>query len=270
VHLKVSYEDRPDNIAVVRVAGDGQGGVLDAASAPALRSALLEVITGGRIVLVVDLSAVVDIHKAGLRVLLGGLKRVQIHGGTLTLVVTSQHIREILADTRMNANTRLDKAFRIHDTVASAVAELAADYAETSVEQRRAALVERAGGNVIAGGYSYEHVSEHVTVVTLVGELDVYIAPDLRKFLVDLVNHGRVFLALDMTEVDYIESTGLGLLVGCLKRVRNDNGSLALVVPQESVRKIFRINGLVKVLPIFDTVDPAVEFLGREVLGAHA
>ncbi|MFF9870177.1 STAS domain-containing protein [Streptomyces sp. NPDC013953] len=112
---------------------------------------------------------------------------------------------------------------------------------------------------------SYEHVSEYVTVVTLVGELDVYTAPALRQLLVDMVNHERWFLVLDLSMVTNIDSTGNGVLAGGLKRVRAHDGMMALVVPHERLAKIFRITGLNKVFPIFDTADPAVEFLGRRM-----
>ncbi|WP_314223693.1 STAS domain-containing protein [Streptomyces zaehneri] len=114
---------------------------------------------------------------------------------------------------------------------------------------------------------SYEHVSEYVTVVTLAGELDVYTAPGLRQLLVDMVNHERWFLVLDLSAVTNIDSTGLGVVTGGLKRVRAHDGMMALVVPHEILAKVFRITGLIKVFPIFDTVDPAVEFLGRWMHG---
>jgi anti-sigma B factor antagonist len=116
---------------------------------------------------------------------------------------------------------------------------------------------------------SYEHVSEYVTVVTLAGELDVYTAPALRQPLVDLIHHGRVFLVLDLSAVDYVDSTGFGVVVGGLKRVRAHDGRMALVVTQERLAKVFRITGLIRVFHIFGTVDTAVEFLGREVRGAY-
>lgn len=115
---------------------------------------------------------------------------------------------------------------------------------------------------------SYEYVSECITVVTLVGLVHVYNAPVLRQLMVDLVNHGRVFLVVDMAEVEFFDSTGTGVLISTLRRVRDQDGGMALVVPSERIQKWFRITGLIKVFPIFDTVDPAVEFLGRE-LGTH-
>jgi anti-sigma B factor antagonist len=96
------------------------------------------------------------------------------------------------------------------------------------------------------------------TVVVVGGEIDVYTAPKLREQLVDLVNAGRYHLVIDMEAVDFLDSTGLGVLVGGLKRVRAHDGSLRLVCTQERILKIFRITGLTKVFPIHDTVDEAV------------
>jgi anti-sigma B factor antagonist len=97
------------------------------------------------------------------------------------------------------------------------------------------------------------------TVVVVGGEIDVYTAPKLREQLVDLVNAGRYHLVVDMETVEFLDSTGLGVLVGGLKRVRAHDGSLRLVCTQERILKIFRITGLTKVFPIHDTVTEAVD-----------
>jgi anti-sigma B factor antagonist len=61
-----------------------------------------------------------------------------------------------------------------------------------------------------------------------------------------------------MEKVDFLDSTGLGVLVGGLKRVRSHDGSLHLVCTQEKILKVFRITGLTKVFPIHSTVEEAV------------
>jgi anti-sigma B factor antagonist len=96
------------------------------------------------------------------------------------------------------------------------------------------------------------------TVVEVGGEIDVYTAPRLREQLVDLVADGKYHLIVDMERVDFLDSTGLGVLVGGLKRVRAHDGSLRLVCTQERILKIFRITGLTKVFPIHSSVDEAV------------
>ena len=96
------------------------------------------------------------------------------------------------------------------------------------------------------------------TVVEVGGEIDVYTAPKLREQLIDLVSAGQYHLVVDMEGVEFLDSTGLGVLVGGLKRVRAHEGSLRLVCTQERILKIFRITGLTKVFPIHATVDEAV------------
>lgn len=112
------------------------------------------------------------------------------------------------------------------------------------------------------------------TVVEVSGEIDVYTAPVLRERLNDLVGEGRHHLVVDMEKVDFLDSTGLGVLVGGLKRVRSHDGSLHLVCTQEKILKVFRITGLTKVFPIHDTVEEAVAASGgqaaSEASGADA
>ncbi|GAA0346377.1 MULTISPECIES: STAS domain-containing protein [Actinoallomurus] len=100
---------------------------------------------------------------------------------------------------------------------------------------------------------------DDLTVINVEGEIDVYTAPKLREKLIDLVNKGKYHLLVDMEKVEFLDSTGLGVLVGGLKRVRAHDGSLELVCTQERILKIFRITGLTKVFGIFDSVDDARE-----------
>src|SRR6266567_417479 len=96
------------------------------------------------------------------------------------------------------------------------------------------------------------------SVLEVTGEIDVYTAPKLREKLIELVNGGSYHLVVDLEKVDFLDSTGLGVLVGGLKRVRNHDGSLKLVCTQEKILKIFRITGLTKVFPIHTTVEDAI------------
>jgi anti-sigma B factor antagonist len=95
-------------------------------------------------------------------------------------------------------------------------------------------------------------------VLEVAGEIDVYTAPKLREKLIELVNEGSYHLVVDLEKVDFLDSTGLGVLVGGLKRVRNHDGSLELVCTQDKILKIFRITGLTKVFPIHDSVEDAI------------
>ena len=97
-----------------------------------------------------------------------------------------------------------------------------------------------------------------IEIVDVEGEIDVYTAPRLRELLIELVNKKNYQLVVNMEKVEFLDSTGLGVLVGGLKRVRAHEGSLRLVCNQERILKIFRITGLTKVFPIHTSVDEAV------------
>jgi anti-sigma B factor antagonist len=88
------------------------------------------------------------------------------------------------------------------------------------------------------------------TIIEVGGEIDVYTAPKLRECITNLVDEGQVDLVIDLEKVEFMDSTGLGVLVGGLKRVRTHEGSLELVCTQERLLKIFRITGLGKVFAI--------------------
>lgn len=108
---------------------------------------------------------------------------------------------------------------------------------------------------------SDETVGDRV-VVGIGGEVDVYTAPKLRERLVELINDGNYHLVLNLEGVDFIDSSGLGVLIGGLKRVRAHEGSLRLVCTQERVLKILRITDLTKVFSIHTTVEDAVNAKG--------
>lgn len=99
---------------------------------------------------------------------------------------------------------------------------------------------------------------EGATVLTLRGEIDVYTAPRLRQAIVDLVDAGDARIVVDMEKVDFLDSTGLGVLVEGLKRARNRDGSLSIVATQDKILKIFDITGLNKTFSIHRSVDEAV------------
>jgi anti-sigma B factor antagonist len=93
------------------------------------------------------------------------------------------------------------------------------------------------------------------TVLEVAGEVDVYTGTTLRDRISDLLDGGAHDLIVDLGRVDFIDSTGLGVLVGALNRARELGGSLQLVCAQERVLKLLRITGLDQVF----TVRPSVE-----------
>lgn len=96
------------------------------------------------------------------------------------------------------------------------------------------------------------------TIVSVGGEIDVYTAPKLRDKITELVAAGSHDLVVDLEAVEFLDSTGLGVLVGGLKKVRAHDGSLRLVCTQDRLLKIFRITGLAKVFAIHSSTESAI------------
>lgn len=104
-------------------------------------------------------------------------------------------------------------------------------------------------------------LDEGRSVVELVGELDVYSAQRLREALDQLPPEGRRRVAIEMSRLDFLDSSGLGVLVGAMKRAQALGGGLCLVGAQERVLKTFRITGLVRVIPAFAGLEEALTWL---------
>lgn len=95
------------------------------------------------------------------------------------------------------------------------------------------------------------------TVVQVTGEIDVYTAPLLREELASLIAAEHRDLVVDLTGVGFMDSTGLGVLVGALKKVRTLGGDMQLVISSEKVLQVFRITALTQVFTIHESLDAA-------------
>lgn len=94
------------------------------------------------------------------------------------------------------------------------------------------------------------------TVVAVSGELDLHTSPTLRDHALELIGGGVDHLALDLSAVGFMDSSTLGVLVTCLKRIREHDGRLVLVGVAPAPRKVLTLTGLDR---IFETVDSVSE-----------
>src|SRR5690349_1243865 len=92
-------------------------------------------------------------------------------------------------------------------------------------------------------------------VLQVAGEVDAYTAPMLREQIRELAAKGAVHLIADLSHVSFLDSTGLGALVGGLKRLREAGGSLTLVIAAPRLLRLFQITGLPTVAEAI-TADP--------------
>ena len=100
---------------------------------------------------------------------------------------------------------------------------------------------------------------EAATLVVMRGDLDIATAPELRECLVKVIDEDAR-IVIDLEAVDFLDSAGLGILVGGLKRARTHGGELELVCSSHDVLKPLEITGLDRVFTIHPGRDAA---LGR-------
>jgi anti-sigma B factor antagonist len=92
------------------------------------------------------------------------------------------------------------------------------------------------------------------TMVEVAGGIDVKSAPELRDCLHQTIDTGSRQLVVDLRQVDFIDSMGLGVLVGAKRRLRGLDGSLHLVCAEGLVLRVLRVTGLDRVFPLHATL----------------
>ncbi|QGG96515.1 STAS domain-containing protein [Actinomarinicola tropica] len=102
------------------------------------------------------------------------------------------------------------------------------------------------------------HERDGWTVVAASGEIDVVTAPSIRSEVVNLVVNGSTDIVLDFGRVDFIDSFGLGVMVGALKRVHSHEGRLRVVIGEPRVRGVLELTGIDRVLELYASVDDAI------------
>lgn len=104
-----------------------------------------------------------------------------------------------------------------------------------------------------------------VKSVKIRGELDIDTAPAVREQLNDLIEAGHTYVIINLEEVQYLDSTALGVLLTIMKRIVERQGRLALVSSNPKINRVFSITGVSRILSIYDTEQAALEsFESRE------
>lgn len=96
-----------------------------------------------------------------------------------------------------------------------------------------------------------------VVVLRPEGRLNMVAAPAVREAIASIVNSGRAKVAVDLSAVDFIDSSGLGALISGLKSTRQAGGDLRIAGANDQVRLVLQLTNLERVLTPFDSVENA-------------
>ena len=106
---------------------------------------------------------------------------------------------------------------------------------------------------------SFEEVDQGTHVVLAPeGKFNLVAAPPLKSRIDDLVAAGKARLVVDLHAVDFIDSSGLGALIGGLKTARQQGGDLRIAAAGEQVRAVLKLTNLDRILAPYPTVDEAI------------
>lgn len=89
-----------------------------------------------------------------------------------------------------------------------------------------------------------QNLKDGAAVIEIEGEIDVYTAPRLKQEIINLIDSGNDRITIDLTSVEYVDSTALGVLISGHKRLREHEGRLTILCPNPRIRRIFEITGL--------------------------
>lgn len=95
---------------------------------------------------------------------------------------------------------------------------------------------------------------ENTAYLTLAGEVDAFTAPKLKETILPLTREEGQTVEVDFANVDYMDSTGLGVFISALKSTKEHNSEMKLVHMQERVYRLFKITGLTEIMNIESTV----------------
>ncbi|GII77663.1 anti-sigma-B factor antagonist [Sphaerisporangium rufum] len=96
------------------------------------------------------------------------------------------------------------------------------------------------------------HAGHAILAVT--GEIDLYTAPRLQAEFARLLETGPERVVIDMSGVEFCDSTGMNVLLSALKRMRERGGVLEVAAPRPAVRKILQVTGLDSVFTVYDAI----------------
>jgi anti-sigma B factor antagonist len=106
-------------------------------------------------------------------------------------------------------------------------------------------------------------IENDIVVIALEGEVDIYIATEFKRVLLDSLVEGHVRIVIDTTKVGFMDSSALSALISGERRLREKGFSLH-VVGQSEVVRLLSITGLDRVFPIFPTLQEAIEAVAAQ------
>jgi anti-sigma B factor antagonist len=103
-----------------------------------------------------------------------------------------------------------------------------------------------------------EVLSANTGMVRLSGELDIHSAPHFKEEVLSLIEQGYTNVILDLDELNFMDSRGLGTFIGISRNVKDRGGSLKIICSNQTILKIFHRTGLYEIFSLYETKEAAL------------
>lgn len=98
-------------------------------------------------------------------------------------------------------------------------------------------------------------------IVHLLGELDHHSAQEVRHKIDDIIDKDRINkLILDFSRVTFMDSSGIGVVIGRYKRMSSKKGEIAIVSINNNIRRVFELSGIFRIIKTYDKIEDALNF----------
>ncbi len=102
------------------------------------------------------------------------------------------------------------------------------------------------------------------TIMDILGEIDLYEAPKLKREIDNLIQEGNCRLIINLKKVSYIDSMGIGVLIYTISELKKKQGALKVYNLHKTTKKIFELTRLIRFFMIYSSEEEAVESFASE------
>jgi len=110
----------------------------------------------------------------------------------------------------------------------------------------------------------YQAADGAVEVIQTPVRFNIEVSEEFRIILKEFVDKGKYKIVVDLSQTEYMDSSGLGAIVSRISATRSHDGDIRIAAPKEFVKNLFDVTNLVEILKIFDTVEGAVDSFTAE------
>lgn len=106
-------------------------------------------------------------------------------------------------------------------------------------------------------------IEDNIALLDVEGDIDLYTASDLKDSIFEQIDIGKTNIIINLDQVTYIDSSGIGTLITSLSKIKKINGNMCIINVYDSVRKVFELTKLTTFFKIYANEDEALRALNQ-------